>query len=245
MNDLVPAVEISAVDEDVMDTSDHQCVLDMIQSYSQATLAITERMLKFAHESEMAGIKTLMLLDDQGEQLNRANEGLDLVENDLDSVEYNLNKLEFGIFSCCCCCCSSSKNEKKSSNSLFSCWHLFKKKCLTCRKVNSCSSLSRSKSQSFSIKSKSQSHSTKDNNSKTSNSIKALQEVYNSENEKKITQNLEQLAYSLGNLNNLAQNVSNELVNQNKHIKDIARHANITVNHVQDADKYGRRLISK
>ena len=51
--------------------------------------------------------------------------------------------------------------------------------------------------------------------------------------------------YSLGNLNNLAQNVNKELASQNKHLEGISKHANITLNHVQDTDKFGRRLLNK
>ena len=151
MSDRLPALQIKNENSGIIDQKN---LLNMIESYSKETLKSTERMLEYCNLSETAGVKTLMALDEQGEKLNRANDGLNLVENDLESVEYNLNKLEMGIFNCCCCCCVSRKDGGKR-NFLFSCWMILKKKCLTCRKINSCSSINQSKSQTISLNSKS------------------------------------------------------------------------------------------
>ena len=238
MSDRVPALQINGSQGKNVD---QKMLLNLMESISKETLKSTERMLEYCNGSEKAGVKTVMALYEQGEILNRANDGLNLVENDLESVEYNLNKLELGIFNCCCCCCVSRKYEEKK-NFLFSCWTIFKRKCLTCRKINSCSSLNKSKSQSISINSKS---------AGSELSIKKFKSKLNitkdieDKNEKQLAQNLEQLMYSLGNLNNLAQNVNKELASQNKHLEGISKHANITLNHVQDTDKFGRRLLNK
>ena len=101
MSDRLPALQIKNENCGIIDQKN---LLNMIESYSKETLKSTERMLEYCNLSETAGVKTLMALDEQGEKLNRANDGLNLVENDLESVEYNLNKLEMGIFNCCCCC---------------------------------------------------------------------------------------------------------------------------------------------
>jgi hypothetical protein len=238
MSDRLPALQIKNENCGIIDQKN---LLNMIESFSKETLKSTERMLEYCNLSETAGVKTLMALDEQGEKLNRANDGLNLVENDLESVEYNLNKLEMGIFNCCCCCCVSRKDTGKR-NFLFSCWMILKKKCLTCRKINSCSSINQSKSQTISLNSKSGSElSIKSFKSK----LNVRKEHVEDKNEKQIAHNLEQLMYSLGNLNNLAQNVNKELAIQNRHIKEIGNHANLTVSHVHDADKFGRRLLNK
>jgi hypothetical protein len=240
MNGPIPTIVTEGIQE-----NDSKKLQQIIASYSQETLKSTERMLEYCGLSENAGVKTLMLLDEQGEKLNRANEGLNVVENDLESVENNLNRLEFD----CCCCCYSRR--AKNRGGLFSCCVGFvRKKCGYCKKTNSCSNLSRQSSQEVtSLRSKNESASImKSNsniNSNTEVNITPISTNINTATENQIAQNLEQLMYSLGTLNSLAQNVGTELGGQIKQIKVIAQHANLAVNQVHDADIVGKRIINK
>jgi len=70
---------------------------------NQATdesLESTRRMLSLCEESKEAGIRTLVALDDQGEQLDRIEEGMDQINSDMREAEKNLSGME----KCCGIC---------------------------------------------------------------------------------------------------------------------------------------------
>lgn len=60
----------------------------------------TRRMLSYMEESKEAGIRTLVALDDQGEQLDRIEEGMDRINADMKEAEKNLSGME----KCCGIC---------------------------------------------------------------------------------------------------------------------------------------------
>ncbi|XP_071961764.1 synaptosomal-associated protein 25-like isoform X1 [Antedon mediterranea] len=64
------------------------------------SLESTRRMLTLVEESQDVGIKTLVMLDEQGEQLDRIEEGLDQINADMKEAEENLAGLE----ACCGIC---------------------------------------------------------------------------------------------------------------------------------------------
>ncbi|XP_030369524.1 synaptosomal-associated protein 25 [Scaptodrosophila lebanonensis] len=64
------------------------------------SLESTRRMLNLMDESKEAGIRTLVALDDQGEQLDRVEEGMDRINADMREAEKNLSGME----KCCGVC---------------------------------------------------------------------------------------------------------------------------------------------
>nr|1L4A_C Chain C, S-SNAP25 fusion protein [Doryteuthis pealeii] len=58
------------------------------------SLESTRRMLNMCEESKEAGIRTLVMLDEQGEQLDRIEEGLDQINQDMKDAEKNLEGME-------------------------------------------------------------------------------------------------------------------------------------------------------
>ena len=60
----------------------------------------THRMKNMMEEATSAGVQTLVMLDEQGEQLNRIEEGMDQINSDMRKAEDNLDNLE----KCCGCC---------------------------------------------------------------------------------------------------------------------------------------------
>ena len=50
-------------------------------------------------EASDAGVNTLVMLDEQGEQLNRIEDGMDQINNDMKQAEAQLTNLE----KCCGC----------------------------------------------------------------------------------------------------------------------------------------------
>ncbi|KAL8571459.1 Synaptosomal-associated protein 25 [Nucella lapillus] len=72
-------------------------------------------MLTMCEESKEAGIKTLVMLDEQGEQLDRIEEGMDQINQDMKDAEKNLEGLE----KCCGLCVlpwKRSKNFEKGAD---------------------------------------------------------------------------------------------------------------------------------
>lgn len=59
----------------------------------------TRRMLSMMQETEDTGAKTMEMLDDQGEQLNRIEDGMDTINKDMKDAEKQLTQLE----KCCGC----------------------------------------------------------------------------------------------------------------------------------------------
>lgn len=64
------------------------------------SLESTRRMLAMCEESQDVGIKTIVMLDQQGEQLDRIEEGMDQINQDMKDAEKNLEGME----KCCGLC---------------------------------------------------------------------------------------------------------------------------------------------
>jgi len=77
-------------------------------------LESTRRMLALCDESKEAGIKTLVMLDDQGEQLERIEGGLDTINQDMREAEEHLKGME----KCCGLCvlpCNKADDFEKNA----------------------------------------------------------------------------------------------------------------------------------
>ncbi|XP_063232077.1 synaptosomal-associated protein 25 isoform X3 [Bacillus rossius redtenbacheri] len=76
------------------------------------SLESTRRMLALCEESHEVGMKTLVMLDEQGEQLDRVEEGMDQINADMKEAEKNLTGME----KCCGLCvlpCNKSASFKE------------------------------------------------------------------------------------------------------------------------------------
>ncbi|CAF0897206.1 unnamed protein product [Brachionus calyciflorus] len=94
-NDPVPRTELEEI----------QIQTNMAQNES---LESTRRMVQLLEESKEAGIKTLVMLDEQGEQLDRIEEGADRINQEMKEAEKNLEGLE----QCCGLCVLPWKKTK-------------------------------------------------------------------------------------------------------------------------------------
>merc|ERR550519_2202403 len=80
------------------------CELDNLQlranQITDESLESTRRMITLCEESKEAGIKTLVALDDQGEQLEKIDSGMDSIHADMQIAEKALKGMELfcGIF---------------------------------------------------------------------------------------------------------------------------------------------------
>ncbi|XP_035300726.1 synaptosomal-associated protein 23 isoform X2 [Cricetulus griseus] len=76
------------------------------------SLESTRRILGLAIESQDAGIKTITMLDEQGEQLNRIEEGMDQINKDMREAEKTLTELN-KCCGLCVCPCNSITNDAR------------------------------------------------------------------------------------------------------------------------------------
>ncbi|XP_070180157.1 synaptosomal-associated protein 25-like isoform X4 [Littorina saxatilis] len=90
-------------------------LMSQLEYGQNESLESTRRMVLLCEESKEAGIKTLVMLDEQGEQLDRIEEGMDQINQDMRDAEKNLEGLE----KCCGLCVlpwKRSKNFEKGSD---------------------------------------------------------------------------------------------------------------------------------
>uniref|UniRef100_H2YPZ3 Synaptosomal-associated protein n=1 Tax=Ciona savignyi TaxID=51511 RepID=H2YPZ3_CIOSA len=73
------------------------------------SLESTRRMVGMMEQTQDAGIRTLVMLDEQGEQLDRVEEGMDQINKDMKQAEKNLDGLEK-----CCGLCVCPWNKAKN-----------------------------------------------------------------------------------------------------------------------------------
>ncbi|XP_042897278.1 synaptosomal-associated protein 25-like [Parasteatoda tepidariorum] len=79
------------------------------------SLESTRRMMALCDESKEAGIRTLVALDDQGEQLDRIEDDNDKINADMKEAEKNLEGMEQCCGICVCPCNKSSDFKEDAS----------------------------------------------------------------------------------------------------------------------------------
>uniref|UniRef100_A0A8C0DWQ2 t-SNARE coiled-coil homology domain-containing protein n=1 Tax=Balaenoptera musculus TaxID=9771 RepID=A0A8C0DWQ2_BALMU len=77
------------------------------------SLESTRRILGLATESQDAGMKTITMLDEQGEQLKCIEEGMDQINKDMREAEKTLTELN-KCCGFCVCPCNRTKNFESS-----------------------------------------------------------------------------------------------------------------------------------
>lgn len=77
------------------------------------SLESTRRMLKLVEDSKEAGIRTLVALDEQGEQIDKIDEDMDKIRADMIEAEKALSGMEKCCQCPCSCPCFGNKNEYK------------------------------------------------------------------------------------------------------------------------------------
>ncbi|KAK4472588.1 hypothetical protein MN116_003827 [Schistosoma mekongi] len=83
-----------------------------IDETTSDSLESSRRMMALCEEAKEAGISTLVMLDDQGEQLDRINEGMDQINQDMKDAEKNLDDLN----KCCGLCVLPWNKVKKKDD---------------------------------------------------------------------------------------------------------------------------------
>ncbi|XP_077997500.1 synaptosomal-associated protein 25-like isoform X2 [Glandiceps talaboti] len=208
-----------------MEDDDMRTELEILQQKSDQvtdeSLESTRRMLQMAEESKEAGINTLVMLDEQGEQLDRIEEGMDQINTDMREAEKNLTGLEkcCGI---CVCPCKNFGNFEKGED--------YKKTWKS--------------SEDGKVVSSQPSRVSDDRNALTGQTSYVTR-ITNDAREDEMDENLGQVSGIVGNLRHMAIDMGNEIEAQNRQVDRVNEKAESLDNRIQVADKRAKDILRK
>ncbi|XP_039181063.1 synaptosomal-associated protein 25-like isoform X2 [Crotalus tigris] len=189
-----------------------------IHHINNESLESTRRMLQLVDESKDAGIRTLVMLDDQGEQLDRIEDGLDQIIQDMKEAEKNLSDMA----KCC---------------GLFVC---------PCAKLKNMKAMEASKAASSNTQDVvSQQPIMMTAGTQMMMSGPFIQRVMKDDVEDEIEQNLTQVDSMLSNLRSMAVDMSNEIDVQSKQVENIKEKAVANVISISEANNQTTKMLKK
>ncbi|CAF1201611.1 unnamed protein product [Adineta steineri] len=198
-------------------TEEEQLLVTIDQGVHES-LEATRRMLGLCEESKEAGIRTLVMLDEQGEQLDAIDAGMDRINAEMRDAEKNLEGLE----KCCGLCVlpwKRSKNVEKSAAFM----KTFKGN--EDGKVNSSGPRQVVAQGAMGPGSG------------------YIQRITNDAREDEMEENLQQVSTMIGNLRNMACDMGNEIGNQNNQIDRIKGKTDISQIRIEGANKRAKTLL--
>ncbi|XP_020777274.1 synaptosomal-associated protein 23-like isoform X1 [Boleophthalmus pectinirostris] len=213
-------------------TMDDMTVEQMTIKANQVTdesLESTRRMLQLAEESKQTGVNTMVMLDQQGEQLRRAEEGMDQINQDMRTAEKNLTDLSKCCGLCVCPCNRVSSIEHDSRYKKT--WGISDGE----GESNSSGVVSRQPSgvrngQAAQV-----------NASQPSGPY--IKRITNDAREDEMEENLEAVGGIIGNLRNMALDMGSEIDKQNKQIDRVTEKAEMNKVRIDEANTRANKLI--
>lgn len=181
------------------------------------SLESTRRMLQLCDESKEAGFRTLMGLDEQGEQLDKIEEDLDKVNADMRQAELNLKGME----KCCGVCffpCGKNREFKEDAGT----W----KASDDGKVVNG--------------------QPTRIADNRTGPGITTTSyvgRITNDDREDEMEQNLQSVGNMVGNLRNMAIDMGSEIVNQNAQLDRINQKTTSNETRITAANQRATKLL--
>ncbi|KAA0711298.1 Synaptosomal-associated protein 23 [Triplophysa tibetana] len=204
-------------------------VEDMTLRANQVTdesLESTRRMLQMAEESRDTGVKTMVMLDEQGEQLRRVDQGMDQINQDMRQAEKNITDLSKCCGLCVCPCDRVSSIE--SDNRYKRTWGTGIDNSSTGGKEGGVVS-----NQPTAVR----------NGGSAGASGPYIKRVTNDAREDEMEENLDQVGGIIGNLKNLALDMGNEIEKQNKTIDCITDKADMNKARIDEANQRANKLL--
>ncbi|XP_036300772.1 synaptosomal-associated protein 23 [Pipistrellus kuhlii] len=190
------------------------------------SLESTRRILGLAIESQDAGIKTITMLDEQGEQLNRIEEGMDQINKDMKEAEKTLTELN-KCCGLCVCPCNRTKNFE-SGKAYKTTWG------------------DGGDNPSNKVVSKQPGRVTNGQPQQTATGAANdgyIKRITNDAREDEMEENLSQVGSILGNLKHMALDMGNEIENQNRQIDRITEKADTNKDRIEGANARAKKLI--
>ncbi|KAH7637350.1 synaptosomal-associated protein 25 isoform X1 [Dermatophagoides farinae] len=195
--------------------------LEAIQMQAnQATdesLESTRRMLALCEESKEAGIRTLVALDEQGEQLDHIEEDMDKINTDMREAEKNLTGMEkcCGI---CVCPCNKSKEFKEDAST----WKA---------------------SEDGKIVSGQPTRVVDERNGGGPMTTSYIARITKDAREDEMEENMGQVTTMIGNLRNMAIDMGSEISSQNAQLDRINQKADSNKMRIQGANERAQKLL--
>lgn len=183
------------------------------------SLESTRRMMHMCEESQDVGIKTIVMLDSQGEQLDRIEEGMDQINQDMKDAEKNLEGME----KCCGLCVlpwKKAKNFEKSGD-YNKTW-----KASEDGQVNTNGP-----------------RVIVDAGNGVGPSGGFITRITNDAREDEMEQNMGEVSNMLGNLRNMAVDMGNEIGSQNRQLDRINQKAESNTDRVQSANTRANKIL--
>ncbi|XP_065216989.1 synaptosomal-associated protein 25 isoform X3 [Planococcus citri] len=180
------------------------------------SLESTRRMLALCEESHQVGVKTLVMLDEQGEQLDRIEEGMDQINADMREAEKNLTGME----KCCGICvlpCNKSSSFKEDEGT----W-----------KGNDDGKVVNNQPQRV-----------MDERNGLGPASGYIAKITNDARENEMEDNMSQVNTMVGNLRNMALDMGSELQNQNSQIDRINRKGDSNQSRIASANQRAHDLL--
>ncbi|XP_031227481.1 synaptosomal-associated protein 23 isoform X1 [Mastomys coucha] len=200
------------------------------------SLESTRRILGLAIESQDAGIKTITMLDEQGEQLNRIEEGMDQINKDMREAEKTLTELNKCCGLCVCPC---------NRFSVGGCFFETRTKNFESGKNYKATWGDGGDNSPSNIVSKQPSRVTNGQPQQTAGAASGgyIKRITNDAREDEMEENLNQVGSILGNLKNMALDMGNEIDAQNQQIQKITEKADTNKNRIDIANTRAKKLI--
>lgn len=190
------------------------------------SLESTRRMLQLSEETREAGTKTMVMLDQQGEQLRRVDQGMDQINQDMRQAEKNLTDLSKCCGLCVCPCdrVRSIENDGRYKRT----WG------------TGSDPASKEGGNGGVVSSQPTSHL---NGQATTTSGPYIKRITNDAREDEMEENLHQVGDIIGNLKSMAVDMGNEIDNQNKTIGRINDKADINKARIDEANQRANKLL--
>lgn len=204
----------------VQDGPTNRSELEMLQMKANQTtddsLERTRNMISLCEESKEAGIRTLVALDEQGEQLDRIEEDMDKINADMKEAEKNLTGMEkcCGI---CVCPCQKGKEFKEDAST----W-----------KANEDGKVVNS-----------QPARVMDDRNGAGPTSGYIAKITNDDRETEMEDNMVQVSTMIGNLRNMAIDMGSEIESQNRQIDRINQKAQSNESRISVANQRATKLL--
>ncbi|XP_066540182.1 SNARE_SNAP25N and SNARE_SNAP23C domain-containing protein isoform X1 [Hoplias malabaricus] len=183
------------------------------------SLESTRNMRLLLEESKDAGIKTLVMLDEQGEQLERIEEGLDQINQDMREAEKNLTDLA----KCCGLCSCDKLKDFEASGAYKKVWGNNQDRVMSTQPPSR----------------------VVDEREQITMSGGYIRRVTNDAREDEMEENLAQVGSILGNLRSMALDMRNEIDTQNIQITNIQEKTSGNESRINEANQRANKLISR
>ncbi|XP_018866337.1 synaptosomal-associated protein 23 isoform X1 [Gorilla gorilla gorilla] len=209
-----------------MDNLSSEEIQQRAHQITDESLESTRRILGLAIESQDAGIKTITMLDEQKEQLNRIEEGLDQINKDMRETEKTLTELN-KCCGLCVCPCNRTKNFE-SGKAYKTTWG------------------DGGENSPCNVVSKQPGPVTNGQPQQPTTGAASggyIKRITNDAREDEMEENLTQVGSILGNLKDMALNIGNEIDAQNPQIKRITDKADTNRDRIDIANARAKKLI--